>query len=216
MLAHAFARHVTSKAMEMNRGKYCFHNALRILRDQAGHHASKNVSRASSGHARISRSVYPNRTVGLRNQRAMSLQHHDQFVFASEDASDVDAVPLHGGYRRSSKTRHLAGMRRDHQGSSFAVELVSSTFKRVETIRVEDERSFALHYQIAHKLRRLGIARDPRSDRQNCLAFNKCVHCSASASRNAARVSFIKWFSHYFGMKSRDSGEHGLRRSHRR
>src|SRR5580700_11223801 len=146
MLARALSRHVTSKAVEMNRCDNCFDDALAILRDQAGHHPGEDIACASGGHARISGSVYPNRTVGLRNQRAMSLQHHDQFVFASEDASDVDAVPLHGGYRRSSKTRHLAGMRRDHQGSSFAVELVSSTFKRVEAIRVQNERSLALHY----------------------------------------------------------------------
>src|SRR5271170_2895273 len=141
MFAHTLARHIPGETVKMNRSDDGFHDALGILRDQTGHHAGENVSRASRCHPRISRGVYPNRPVGLRNQRAMSLQHHDQFVFAGEGAGYVDAVPLHGCYRRSSETRHLAGMRRDHQSAPLAIEFVDSAFERIEAIRVEDERS---------------------------------------------------------------------------
>ena len=90
MLTHTFARHVTDKAVEMNRRDDCFCDVFGILRDQTGDHARKDVSRASGRHARISGRIYPNRTVWLGNQRTMALQHHDQFVFAGEGAGDVD------------------------------------------------------------------------------------------------------------------------------
>src|SRR5579863_4228784 len=145
MLAHAFAGHVTGKTVEMDRSDNRFYDVLAILRDQPGYHAGQDVSCTSGGHARISGGVYPNRSVWLCDQRAMPLQHHDQFVFAGECASDVDAVPLHCDDCGSGETSHLAGMRRDHQAASFAIEFAGSAFEGVETIGVEDERSFAFH-----------------------------------------------------------------------
>ena len=99
--------------IDCKRGR--FQRMLGILRNQAGDHSRKNISRTSRRHARIARRIHPNRAIGRRNERAVSLEHDDQLMLVRKLARDFLTFRLNLGDGQSRQARHFSGMRRDHE-----------------------------------------------------------------------------------------------------
>jgi hypothetical protein len=96
VFAHALASDVPREAVKMNCRNDRLGYAIGILRDQACGHSGEYVSSASGRHARISRSVHPNRAVRLSNQSAVTLQHDNQIVIAGKCPCNIQPVVLYG------------------------------------------------------------------------------------------------------------------------
>ena len=153
MLAHTLAHHVAGQSMQMHRRKHRQQRIVRILRDHRRNHASENVARAAGRHSRITRRVHPGFAVRLNHQRAMSLEHDDQFMLAREFARHSQPIFLHIGNRTSRQPRHFSRMRSDHQHSALAIQFVGAAFERIQAIGIENHGNLVLRHQRAHQAR---------------------------------------------------------------
>ncbi len=82
------------------------------LREKSGSHAGEHVTRAASGHARISGDIHPDASIRDCDQRAMPFQHQHTLVLFRERSRDSDSIGLHLFDGSPGQSRHLTRMRR--------------------------------------------------------------------------------------------------------
>src|SRR5208337_945414 len=129
IFAEGFTRYVSRQSMKIDSESGGFERLLRMLRNQAGDHSGEDVSRASGGHAGIAGGIHPDGAIGRGDQGAMSLEHDDQLMLAGEVTRNIQTVRLNLGNTPAGHAHHFTRVRRDHDGSSAAVELVGCSFE---------------------------------------------------------------------------------------
>src|SRR5258706_9840332 len=85
------------------------------LGDQPGQDAGEDIARARGGHARITRGIYPDAPLRIRDQRPVPLEDHEAGVRRGEIAADRDPVLLDFVRGDSEEASHFPRMWRQNQ-----------------------------------------------------------------------------------------------------
>ena len=104
---------------------------------------------------------------GKSNYRAVAFEYENEVVIAGEAAGDVDPIRLNGLDRDARQSRHLAGMRRQHQRPAPAIEQMRVILECIQPISVQHQRNLGLVDGLMHKLDCLGMAADARANRHD-------------------------------------------------
>ena len=88
-----------------------------------------------------------------------------------------------------------------------AVKIFCSSFKRIQPIRIENNRRGELAHESSHKFRSFLIPGDTRANRKHSFLLGHSLDYLQRLQCNRPVGSFIQWFGHQFGMKSRHSGQ---------
>src|SRR5690242_19403613 len=103
-----------------------------MLRQHASGHAGEYIASSAFCHPGITRGVDPHCAVGGRNHSSVTFEYENAVVFPSETAGNADAVALDISNGRTDQTRHLTGMRREHERALLAIEFLRATFEGVQ------------------------------------------------------------------------------------
>src|SRR5512135_1317028 len=144
----------------MNCSDCRFEDALRTLRDQPGGHSGENIAGTARCHARVAGRIDPDGSVGMRDERAMSLEHDDDLMVAGKRTGEVDAVTLHRRDGGTDQARHFSGMGRDHETSSAAIELLSAALEGIEAVSIEHDGGGGFLHDVTHELRSFRMTGD--------------------------------------------------------
>src|SRR3954470_5662018 len=137
------------------------------LGDHSGNYASKDVSRPTSGHARVSCGVDPNCSVAVGDESVVSLQHNDGAMCHSEVARDLHAILLHSVDTEAGEAAHLARMWSDDERAIASVQLVCFAFECIDAVSIDHQRKLALSREQANELSGFWIAGNTRTHRDD-------------------------------------------------
>ena len=108
--------------------------------------------------------IHPRAPVRQGDDGAIALQHQNQVMIAREAARDIEPVGLYCLDRDARQSRHLAGMRREHQRPPAAIEQIGLALEGVQPVGIDHQRNLGLVHRFVNELHRLRIAPDAGAD----------------------------------------------------
>src|SRR5690348_6119741 len=94
LFSHRLAGDVAGKSVEVDSCDDGLNCPSRVLSHESGDHTGKNVAGAAGCHSGITGRIDPHRSIRLRHEGPMALEHHDKLVLAGEVASDLQTLML--------------------------------------------------------------------------------------------------------------------------
>ncbi len=148
-------------------------------RDRAGEH----VAGAGCGERGTVAAADRNTAGGLDDERVVALEHNDRFGLLGCFARMCEPLALYLFAVYVQQSRQLAGMRREHRRRLSHRKPSKRPSVGVQAVGVEHQRKRCFTSQLAREAHALGIAAEPRAERQAAGASKRVLDRGQSLGR---------------------------------